>query len=369
MKHTRNSPVSRKGGRGALNLAAVLRDQVASGAFPVGKFIPPVRTLAHTHGAATVTVNRALKMLAGEGLVTAHPRHGYRVRPSALDPERGLPIAYLNSTRHEVGSGRDLFHRTLLMEFQRVAGQRGWALLSLDVDNIPTAEALVQVQNAKCSGIVSNTVRGELWTSIAATGIPAVVVDAWREDLQADCVLQDGFMGGLQAAAHLISRGHARIAWLGPELKDGNTQVLERFSGARAALTRAGLDFARVAEAPLGDPARALEAAKKLLSGADRPKAILALWQDMSAALARAAAELGLAVGRDFEMVGWSTEEEYEPAYAPLFPAGRVPATVVWSIARMADAAVARLKQRRAEPNLAPAMIRIPTAIREGVRQ
>jgi hypothetical protein len=74
---------------------------------------------------------------------------------------------------------------------------------------------------------------------------------------------------------------------------------------------------------------------------------------------------LGLVVGRDFEMVGWCTEEEYAD-FCSWFPPGLVPAAVTWSIARMAEAAVARLKQRRMEPKLAPAMIRIPTAMRGG---
>jgi LacI family transcriptional regulator len=170
-------------------------------------------------------------------------------------------------------------------------------------------------------------------------------------------------MGGLQAAAHLIGRGHPRIAWMGPELTDGNTQVLERFSGAHAGLVRAGTDFSHLVEAPLGDPAGAAKAARMLLAGSDRPGAILALWQDLGAALARAAGELGLVVGRDLEMVGWCTEEEYAD-FCSWFPPGRVPAVVTWSIARMAEAAVARLKQRRAEPQLAPLLQRIPTTLR-----
>ena len=103
-----------------------------------------------------------------------------------------------------------------------------------------------------------------------------------------------------------------------------------------------------------------------MLKRKKKPKAVLALWQDASAAVVAAASELGLKVGQDFEMVGWCTDEQYATGFAPLFAGGEVPAAVTWSISQMADAAVARLKQRRAEPALAPAFIRIPTKLRQG---
>jgi DNA-binding LacI/PurR family transcriptional regulator len=369
MQYTQGTPASGDGGRTTVGLAGDLREMIASGRFAAGRFVPPVRELAKEHGAARVTVHRALKMLAGEGLLVACPRHGYRVVPGAGDPDRGLPVAYVNSTRHEVGSGRDEFHKTLLVEFQRVAGSRGWSLLVLDADALTPAAAAEQIAAANCCGAITNTVVPELWTRLSGTGLPAVVVDAWTKDLAGDSVVQDGFMGGLQAGGHLLDKGHSKIAWLGPELEAGNPQVLERFAGAHAALAARSLDFSTRATVPLGRPAEALEAARALLKGRSRPKAILALWQDVALAVARAAAELGLVVGRDFAMVGWCTEEEFAAGYAPAFGGRPVPATVTWSIARMADAAMARLKQRRAEPGLAPAMIRIPTAVREGVRK
>lgn len=372
MHHTYNTQEPGLNGRGVVALATTLREQVLSGALPAGRFLPPVRALAHSHAVATVTVNRALKLLAREGLVIAHARQGYLVRPGAADPDRGLPLAYVNSSQHEVGAGMDLFHRNLLMEFQRVAGERGWALLCLDADRMEPAEMVGRIAAANCSGILTNAIREELRTAVAAIGIPSVQVDAWRECEPCepcDCVLQDGFMGGLQAGNHLVNQGHTRIGWIGPELAAGIPQVLERFSGAHAALLPKGLAFARQIEAPLGEPEAARKAAVALLRGKNRPTAVLALWQDMSRAVARAAAELRLSIGQDFEMVGWCTEEEYASFYVPLFPTGAAPPAVVWSIARMADAAVARLKQRRAEPELAPLFLRVPTRLRSNEQE
>jgi DNA-binding LacI/PurR family transcriptional regulator len=368
MQHTPNAPARVSGGRTAVGLAGELREKIAGGEFPAGQFVPPVRELAREHGAATVTVHRALKMLAREGLLVARPRHGYRVVPGAGDPDRGLPVAYVNSTRHEVGAGRDEFHRTLLMEFQRVAGARGWSLLTVDADKMSPTQVAEQITAANCCGAVTNSAGGELWNQLRGTGLPTVLVDAWRPDLDTDCVLQDGFRGGLQACRHLLESGHTEIAWTGPELDTGNAQVLERYGGAAAALRSSGRVFAAEVTAPLGDPAGALKAALGLLKRRRRPKAVLALWQDFSAAIAGAASELDLAVGEDFQMVGWCTEEEYDSGFVPLFGKGSVPVAVTWSISRMADAAVARLKQRRAEPQLEPVLVRIPTRLEIGGR-
>ncbi len=366
MHDTRKTPGRAARGCTALSVASDLRTKITGGEFPVGKFMPPVRELAGEFGAATVTVNRALKMLAGEGLVVAQPRHGYRVCPGAGDPDRGLPVAYVNSSRHEVGGGRDEFHRALLLEFQSVSSARGWSLLTIDADSMNPVQAAEQIAAANCCGVVSNTARGELWQQLRALGVATVLVDAWTAEDDLDCVLQDGFRGGLQACKHLLERGHTEMAWIGPELAIDNAQILERYSGAAAAMKELGRPFTTEVTAPLGDQAAAIAAARNLLKRKKRPKAILALWQDMSTAIAKAASELGLVVGRDFEMVGWSTEEQYDSGFAPLFPTGNRPAAITWSIWRMADAAVARLKQRRAERKLQALVLRIPTTLRSG---
>jgi DNA-binding LacI/PurR family transcriptional regulator len=330
--------------------------------------MPAVRDLARKHRVATVSVNRALKLLAEERLVVAQPRHGYRVCPGAADPDRGLPLAYINSTHHLMGRGRDQFHRTLLMQFQLVASRRGWSLMAVDADSAAPGELLKQVLAADACGVITNTSEAGLWEELRRTGMPSVLVDAWNEEFDGDCVLQDGFRGGVQAGRHLVRQGHERIGWMGPSLQGGPMQILERFSGARSALAAAGRDFSCQVEAPLGNPEAALDAAKSLLGRADRPTAVLALWQDASQAVARAARELGLVIGRDFAMVGWCTEEEHEHDFRSWFPRGQVPAAVVWPIAQMAEVAVARLRQRRTEPHLAPLFLRVPTRLLPGDR-
>jgi hypothetical protein len=81
-------------------------------------------------------------------------------------------------------------------------------------------------------------------------------------------------------------------------------------------------------------------------------------------AAARAARELGLALGRDLDLVGWCAEGHWDRAYEAAFGPGQVPPTVTWSVTQMAEAALARLAERRAHPELPTMRMNIETRLR-----
>jgi DNA-binding LacI/PurR family transcriptional regulator len=315
---------------------------------------------------AKATVSRALRSLAAEGLVVARPRHGYLVALAAGEPDRGLPLTFVDSGVMPVGSGWDHFYTTLNAEFREVARRRGWSLLNVCAGDTTAAEVLGQITAANSCGTVSNTARLDLVESLRDAGVPTVLIDCESHDVPVDAVLQDNFRGGALAVRHLVERGHERIAWIGPDAADGPLHVVERLGGAMVEAARAGARLDPLVEAPLGVEERALEISRKLLALADRPRAIVCPWLDFTVALPRAARELGLEAGKDFDMVGWCTDEQRESGLLPWFRDAAPPPTVSWSIARMAEAAVARLKQRRAEPSLAAQTIRVPVRLRAG---
>jgi len=187
-------------------------------------------------------------------------------------------------------------------------------------------------------------------------GLPAVMVDAWRPDAALDLVMQDNYAGAGLAVEHLVRKGRRRIAWFGNALD--NTHSRERFGGTVAALELAGLELPRSLRVKV-DPSRLMAQARALLSRPDRPTGIVALWVSLAGALTRAAQELGLVVGRDLDIVGWSPEEIYETSFRPAVGDAPVSA-VVWSIATMAASAVARLGERRTNPDMPVVKIRVP---------
>ena len=69
-------------------LAAGLREQITTGAIPIGEFLPGQKALAAEHGVSVGTVHRAVAKLARERLVEVVPGHGFRVAvvPAAESP-------------------------------------------------------------------------------------------------------------------------------------------------------------------------------------------------------------------------------------------------------------------------------------------
>lgn len=72
---------------------------------------------------------------------------------------------------------------------------------------------------------------------VRAMGIPMVLVDYDAEG--APAVMIDNQAGAREAVAHLIDRGHRRIAFLGADL--GHPSLKERLDGYRLALAAAGI--------------------------------------------------------------------------------------------------------------------------------
>ena len=97
----------------------------------------------------------------------------------------------------------------------------------------------------------------------------------------------------------------------------------------------------------------------------NRPTGFIALWQDWVEAFVRAAAASQLVIGRDCEMVGWCTEEEYEADFVPLFRSGVVPPAAVWRVKDMVALAHRRLEERCENPRLPVSSTRVPVWLKE----
>lgn len=63
-----------------VQLAGIIRDAIASGEIPPGRAVPSKRTLRETHGVAGPTVDRAMGLLKGEGLLEFVPGKGLFVK-------------------------------------------------------------------------------------------------------------------------------------------------------------------------------------------------------------------------------------------------------------------------------------------------
>ncbi len=355
-------------GKAMRKVSESLRMEIREERYRQGHFLPSIMELARRFDVAKGTAQRALGLLASEGLIVSRPRRGYEVLAGAENTGNGFPTAYIYTGMYSGGSGVDWDEdaaRRTLNEFERYAAHGKLSLLVLKSSNRTPEDVMASLTGARVCGAIIDAVDPVFLDMAQRAGMPTVVIDNIAERCAIDTVAQDGWQGGLLAAGHLAGKGHRRIGWIGPDPLDSDPQVPERLGGVWGGLERAGLELAADARvtAPIGDPEKARSLVRAFLSQPDRPQAFFALWQDMTAALVGAASDLGLRPGRDFDFVGWCTREQYDAGY--LADLGLDPAQpmIAWSVAAMAQTAMARLADRRSCPELPCLSLKIPARL------
>jgi DNA-binding LacI/PurR family transcriptional regulator len=346
-------------GRTAAVIAEAIRKDISAGRFQAGQFLSPLRELAQTHEADGETVRRALKAIERDGLIAAIPRQGYRVLARAFDPDLGCPLALIAGGRRQVRPLGSM--GGLMAAMGEAAESRGWSLLAAGIGGRNPEEILAGVRAARAFAIALDVEDPELVAAVRRSGIPAVMVNSFDTSAQLDSVVQDGFLGGVLAVQHLLGLGCERLGWFGNDKKNEHTRA--RFGGAAAAMKEAGLRFEDGLQVAASRQ-NAQQRARALLRSRSRPDGVVCLWRSRAIAFGRAARELGMRIGRDVHLVGWCPEELHEEVWGPAFGEDQAPAVITWSITAMAEAAVARLLERRGNPSLAPLRVSVPVRLR-----
>jgi LacI family transcriptional regulator len=138
--------------------------------------------------------------------------------------------------------------------------------------------------------------------------LPLVLVDREIDALAADLIEVDHAAGGELATAHLLARGHARVACIGgpPDLRPSQ----QREAGWRRALAAAGVT-PRDDELARGDfgPQGGAAAMRQLLASAQPPRAVFVCNDMMAIGALHAAHEAGVEVPRALSIVGFDDIE------------------------------------------------------------
>jgi DNA-binding LacI/PurR family transcriptional regulator len=358
------SPIKqRKPGRVALAVAERLKAGIAAGDFQVGQYLPCVKLIGEQHKVSPETARRALKLLEAEHWVSCHPGHGFRVTARGNEPGKSAPVAFVLSGIGGTGAWSS-FCLLLQAAIHRAAAERGWSVLGIVPEGRRAPELAEHLRAARASGLLMDTDHRPLIAALSRLGMPVVMVEEPAPEARLDCVSQNNFGGAVAAAEYLVGRGHRRVGWYG--MISPTIQSRERWGGALAGLRDGGAGLApgHTVDSTTPDARQRL---REVLASPERPTALLSLWWDGAADAARVAVEAGLALGRDLEIVSWCPEEQL-PEFRAALPGGRLPAAMVWSLQQLADAALARLADRRDRPEMPPARICVETRLRPAER-
>jgi DNA-binding LacI/PurR family transcriptional regulator len=334
-----------------------IRRDLLGGQTAPDDYLPGERELAARYEVGRITVRRALRKLVAEGLVRPERGHGYRALLKSAAGRPGSPLVCVRNVEH-LGPAVPGGVAGVVQEITMATDSQ---ILTVGVRERSPEEVMRIIADAGAWGILLESTDRAMQRLLLESGLPCVAVDEVTTGLPMDCVLQDNHGGARLAAEHLLAKGHRRIAWFG-FVADSN-HSLERFTGAEAGFLRHG---ARIDPELIVDKGLEEAEAHELLSRKNRPTAVLAMWRGQAVAVARAARSLGLVLGRDLDLVGWSTEYEYRELLGGEFAGGPVPAMVVWDHRQMARIAIERLELRRQNPNLACVRITVSSRLVEG---
>lgn len=162
-----------------------------------------------------------------------------------------------------------------------------------------------------------------------ATAIPRIGVSA---------IVVDDYKGAFDMTRFLIGKGHRKIAFI--QGNPAHSPSHRREQGYRAAMAGASLTIREEwIEPGMFTYRSGLEAARKLLSLADRPTAIFASNDDMAAAVIAVAHGYGLAIPHDISIAGFDDAQIAATIWPEL-------TTIRQSISNMASRAVAILSDQ-----------------------
>ncbi|GAB7052026.1 LacI family DNA-binding transcriptional regulator [Catenuloplanes indicus] len=326
-----------------------------------------IRELARHCGVSVATVSRVfntpevVSRETRQRVEAAAAEIGYLPNESArtLATKKSNMIGLVWDTDHRRSGWRHPFLQEILVALKTALSAQGLHLLLLATGADEPDRHLRAVRRHNLDGVVliDNGSRDPAVLGLAEAGIPCVALDLPLTGPCCTYVTSDNAGGAGQAADHLVTRGHRRIATITGPARTG--PGAERLAGFRAAL--AAHDVALPPEYVVEgdfylDSGRA--AMHRLLSLGTPPTAVFAAGDEMAIGALQAATAAGRRTPDDIAIVGFDDIE-----LAALIPPGLT--TVAQDRTGFGTAAAeALIAMIRAAPEVpAPPPIVLPTTL------
>lgn len=368
--------------RPEISVAEVLRDQIESGHYSAGDWLPAERALAKDFGVDRRTVHLAINRLVEAGLVIRRP-HCRPIIGSAEDEARGGARAQTPSSKSDFvalvmwrGSGEleraQTAQQRIFWGMNQALGEAGRHGVFMDLGTLGTieenaaqeAERLRYIAEQGFGGAVfypyAYRRNGALIEKIQQT-VPFVTIDR-RCAADTDFVGIENYQAMYDTVQHLITQGHHRIAYI--TKNEPILAVQERLRGYLGAMCDAGLEdmVLSIPEHTGQNKWTAIEAVFRL-PAAERPTAA-AVFNDYTAVhLTEHLERLGLSVSGDVAVTGFDD-------IITVLPGGVGLTTVAQPYEEIGKKAVALILRRMADPSapLVTANLPAPLIVRGSSR-
>lgn len=204
-------------GRGASrHLAKILRGQLASGEYAPGDRLPTHRVLMQQFNVGYSVANRAMEILAHDGLIERQQGQGSFVRESVSDAPRADSLSTFALV---LGHSRWSFNLSLCQGSDAVAGQLHYQTVVCETENDihRQASVLMQLIASHVGGIAlvptTQPETPECQVRVCQdSGIPVVLLHRGVKGVSAPLIALPFEEIGYRAGRALVERGHRRVA-------------------------------------------------------------------------------------------------------------------------------------------------------------
>lgn len=267
-----------------------------------------IKDVARVAGVSAATVSR---VLAGKAVDAAMQERVHQaVKETGYRPNlaaRRLRSRHSNVIGLIVADIRNPFFTAVSRSIESVAAARGMQVILCNTDEDPEKEAMYLdlMHQERAAGVILAPSRQRVAKRDCQAGErPVVLIDRAIPGADCDCVLLDNERMAAVLVEHLHGRGHRRMAGLfGAQSMTGH----ERRAGFERAAAALGLEAQALAVPhSAGEAERALSA---LLSGPQRPDALVASNGVMLLHILRALRAQGLSVPDDIALAGFDNND------------------------------------------------------------
>lgn len=272
-----------------------------------------IKDVARVAGVSAATVSRVLAGKAVDAGMQARVRDavkstGYRPNLAA----RRLRSRHSNVIGLIVADIRNPFFTAVSRSIENVAAARGMQVILCNTDEDPAKEAMYLdlMHQERAAGVILAPSRQRVARSDWPTGErPTVLIDRAIPGADLDCVLLDNERMAAVLVEHLHARGHRRLAGLfGAQSMTGH----ERRAGFERAAAALGMEAQALAvphSAPGSNRGEAECALAALLTGPQRPDALVASNGVMLLHILRTLRAQGLSVPADIALAGFDNND------------------------------------------------------------